>query len=206
MDPTNALTKVVFIPLLYLFPMMGNISTSLLTVGIFLFVSTSIANACSCIPPDPPKESLKRATAVFTGTVVNMDAPSGPMINSDSRITITFSSLQIWKGPDYKTLVLTTARSPASCGYPFQHKKEYLVYAYGKEDKLTTSICSRTRPIANAQEDFRDLGGGKSPTVSGANYTPRTFEPILTMSIIGIAIILMGIVAFVVRQHQEQDT
>lgn len=205
MAPADASIKIVLMPLLHLFPKMKNIFATLLTVGISLFTSASVANACSCIPPDPPKESLKRATAVFTGTVSDMDTPSGPMINSASRITITFSALQIWKGPDYKNLVLTTARNPASCGYPFQRNKEYLVYAYGKEDKLTTSICRRTRPIADAQEDLRDLGGGKSPTVSGSNYIPKTFDPILTMSMISIAIILMGIVAFVVRQHKEQD-
>ena len=60
------------------------------------------------------------------------------MISSADPVKVTFEVSKIWKGPDYKTLVVTTARDGASCGYPFKQDEEYIVYAYGEEDKFGT--------------------------------------------------------------------
>lgn len=182
---------------------MRKIILFLFIVGSLLVVNTAIVNACSCIQPAPPQESLEQSTAVFAGKVVDIDVPSGIVIRSTDPVKVTFEVSKIWKGPDYKTLVLTTARGGASCGYPFKQNEEYIVYTYGEEDKLSTGICSRTRLLASAQEDLQELGEGNLSTNSGSNYIPQTSNLIPIISIVGIAIVLIVIVALLVRKYKK---
>jgi|LGOV01.1.fsa_nt_gb hypothetical protein len=56
---------------------MSKIILSLFIVVSLLFVNTAIVNACSCVQPSPPKESLENSCAVFAGRVVDNDVPSG---------------------------------------------------------------------------------------------------------------------------------
>jgi hypothetical protein len=45
-----------------------------------------------------------------------------------------------------------------SCSYGFQEGKKYLVYAWKSEDgSLSTSVCSRTRALEQADKDVRYL-------------------------------------------------
>jgi len=182
---------------------MRKIILLLFIVGSLLVVNTAIVNACSCVQPAPPKESLEQSTAVFAGKVIDIDVPSGIIVSSADPVKVTFEVSKIWKGPDYETLVLTTARDGASCGYGFKENEEYIVYAYGEENKLSTGICSRTRLLANAQEDLQDLGVGDLPTNSGSNYVPQTSNFVLIASIAGIAIVLFAIIIFLIRKYKK---
>lgn len=132
----------------------------------------SVAFACSCIEPFPPKESLEKASAVFTGKVVSIDVPK-IMISSADPVKVTFEVSKIWKGFDYKILVITTARSEASCGYSFKQGEEYIVYTRGEENELNTGLCSRTKLIANAQEDIKELGEGRLPNIENSNLSNK---------------------------------
>ena len=182
---------------------MRKIVLLLFIIGSLLVVNTTIVSACSCILPAPPKESLEQSTAVFAGKVVDIDVPSGIVLSTADPVKVTFGVSKIWKGPDYKTLVLTTARSGGSCGYSFKENEDYIVYAYGEEDKLTTGICSRTKLLANAQEDLQELVEGNLPTKSGSNYMPQTSNLALIISTVGIAIILIAIVVLVIRKYKK---
>jgi len=122
-----------------------------------------------CFPFPSPQDSLERSTAVFTGKVINIDIANEIIISSADPVLVTFNVSEIWKGPDHKTLVVTTARYEASCGYSFEQGGEYIVYAYGEEDKLSIHMCLRTELIANAREDLQALGKGNIPTNSGSN-------------------------------------
>ena len=94
---------------------MRKIVILLFMVASLLLVNTAMVWACSCAKPLSPKESLEKSTAVFAGKVVDIDIPQIATSSLDP-VKITFKVSKIWKGPDYKTLVLTTARSGASCG------------------------------------------------------------------------------------------
>lgn len=168
----------------------------LFAVGSLLVVNTTTASACTCVFPAPPKDSLEKSTAVFVGKVVDIDVPSKMIFRSSDPVKVTLEVSKIWKGPDYKTLVLTTARDGASCGYSFKQDEEYVVYAYGEEDKLSTDICRRTKLLASAQEDLQELGEGKLPTNSGSSYIPQTFT-LTSIAFVGIVIVLIVIYAVI---------
>jgi len=54
-----------------------------------------------------------------------------------------------------KEIEIVTGLGGGDCGYDFQIGADYVVYAYkNTEGRLETSICSRTRPLADAAEDM----------------------------------------------------
>jgi len=53
-------------------------------------------------------------------------------------------------------VTITTYKDGAMCGYYFEVGKEYIVYAYGTKDDLSTNNCSRTTGISN-REDVKYL-------------------------------------------------
>lgn len=159
-------------------------------VGAALHTSAERASACSCAPPRPPFEALARADAVFSGEVVSMKEPRGWLSSSTDPITIEFKVSAVWKGDIHETVFIKTAWSSASCGYEFALGEQYLVYA--REGR--TSLCSRTKSIHAAIEDFAALGG---PTahLPGANRQ-GLFGPAPLYGVIGLAAIgLLGVTA-----------
>ena len=179
-------------------------------VGSLLIVNTAIVNACSCISPAPPKESLEQSTAVFVGKVIDIDVLSGIVVSSaHQNVTfetsnVTFEVSKIWKGPDYKNLVLTMAGQIATCSISFEENEEYIVYAYDEKGILETSPCSRTRLLSSAQDDLQELGLGNLPTNSGSNYVyvQQTSNFVLIVSLVGV-VVLIGIVVLFIRKYKK---
>jgi hypothetical protein len=120
------------------------------------------ASACSCVILETPAESFEPATAVFSGRVIAREEPTGSTIRSDDPVTITFQVYEVWKGPEQSVIEITTALTGPSCGYEFAVDQSYLVYAYGEEDDLQVSLCSRTNILASANEDIATLGESKA--------------------------------------------
>jgi hypothetical protein len=112
--------------------------------------------ACRCAPPPPPKKALESATAVFLGTVTNIDRASG------GSLQVTFKVATNFKGVKTEHVVVRTSASSASCGYGFTEGEVYLVYCTGEADKLSTNLCSRTREASRAAEDLKELGAGEA--------------------------------------------
>ncbi len=56
------------------------------------------------------------------------------------------------------------------CEYPFKVGERYLVYAYGDENELGTSTCTRTRKLKKAKEDLKALGEGRNPENGSVAY------------------------------------
>ena len=52
---------------------------------------------------------------------------------------------------------MTTCSNSACCGYEFRKGESYLVYAGGQPEALSASLCSRTRPLAQADDDIAVL-------------------------------------------------
>lgn len=130
----------------------------LFVIGSLFVINTSFVNACSCIL-QTPQEAFEQASAVFIGKVINIDF-SDEMFNISGDLkNVTFEVLEIWKGPNNETIVITTGMNEgiSSCTYPFENNEIYLVYAYEEENKLVTNICSRTKLLSDAKEDIEYL-------------------------------------------------
>jgi hypothetical protein len=135
----------------------------LVVPAVLLALIPQQVHACSCVVPGPPADALAKASAVFAGKIIAWQFPasSGSSMNS---MQITFDVEQVWKGRSFQTLTVYTVISGSTCSYSFLADREYLVYAYGGESRLQVSLCSRTKPLANAAEDLSALGEGEIPT------------------------------------------
>jgi len=174
----------------------------ILIIASFLLVNISTVFGCSCVLPKASSEALKEATAVFAGKVVGIDAPSGLVISSADPVKVTFNVSKVWKGPTYKTLVITTARNGASCGYSFKEGEDYVVYAYGKETELSTGLCSRTKLLSNAEEDLKELGYSVAPNSEGVK-SPVT-SSLIQISLFASGIILSLVVVLLINKKYRK--
>ncbi|MEH7226750.1 hypothetical protein V7112_23375 [Bacillus sp. JJ1566] len=134
----------------------------LIVIGLF----PRQASACSCAYPESVKDELNRKTAVFSGKVIDLvdENKFSYIQSSGDPIEVLFEVNESWKGINTSQVIISTARSGASCGYEFELNKEYLVYAYGEINQLETGFCERTALLSVASEDLALLGQGKEPT------------------------------------------
>lgn len=107
------------------------------------------ALACSCLEPPPPAEAMALATTVFVGTVVNHS-------EKGRQSTYEFAVSETFKGAVQEKMVVRSATDSATCGYNFTVGERYLVYAFGKDERLSTNLCTRTRS-ANGSEAEDEL-------------------------------------------------
>src|SRR5262249_12923184 len=148
------------------------VTTRLLLILISLLAFEGAVWACTCGGNDGPATARRSATAVFLGTAVErsprtrkeeVTISSGKNAGKKEVLefegySFTFEIGEAFKGIKGKSVKIATDADGGSCGYYFEVGKEYLVYAYGaSEDSLGTSICSRTRPVSNAQDDLAQL-------------------------------------------------
>ena len=151
--------------------------------GLWLFSGVGQVEACSCGPRPSPSGAYHSSTVVFSGKVVairGFDIPAWGTYSSADRGTIEFRVSTVWKGPAYETMSVTTRRDSASCGYPFEEGREYVVYAYAHgflEGPPTVSYCSRTRSFDQAQEDLKWLGEGLTSLSGTAAQLPPSMIP-----------------------------
>jgi hypothetical protein len=66
--------------------------------------------------------------------------------------------------------VATLTMDFSSCTFSFKVGQQYLVYAYNRSGKLTTTSCSRTRPLVDAADDLRHLSTMGDPANLGRIY------------------------------------
>ena len=116
-------------------------------------------------------EALERSAVVFAGRVVSLKLHERPgdVWSGADPVTVEFEVSRVWKGYDYQTMYLTTARSGATCGFTFVEGEDYLVYS---ANAATVSLCSRTGSMSEADEDLAALGEGRSPTAGAVGPTP----------------------------------
>lgn len=123
---------------------------------LFALVYSQAAFACSCAPPPPPAAALRQASAVFAGRVIAISPAAG------HRKRVVFRAEEIWKGASSPFISVSTWTDEAACGNSYSIGERWLVYANGG-NALTTSLCSRTTQIQNAQQDLQALGIGSTP-------------------------------------------
>ena len=80
-----------------------------------------------------------------------------PGAQLDARVRVEFQDAVPSRGVDGTSIAVFTSDNSASCGYAFTLGERYVVYASHSKDgaRIHTSICSRTRPLTEADEDVR---------------------------------------------------
>ena len=142
-------------------------------VALLLAVAPD-ADACSCIASGPPCESYFQTPVVFAGTVrsVTPTPRAAPQMIEDIRVE--FQDAIPFRGVQGTTQTVFTNSDGPACGYAFKPGERYVVYAYRSKPggPLSTSTCSRTRPIAEAVEDLEFFNSllrtAASPRVFGS--------------------------------------
>ena len=139
--------------------------------SLWFFGTATESHACSCGDPGSPSEELEWSAAVFAGKVVSIRDPDGPDVSdSENHLTIGFEVDTVWKGPAYEVMYVTTSPHESACGFAFVEGEEYIVYS---DDRSSTHLCSRTRPLSAAEEDLEALGGGGEPQSGTSAPTPQ---------------------------------
>ena len=177
-------------------PLAGAAAVALIALCLVVLLP-DCASACSCGGGAPFRVLAKGAdaSAVFSGEVMNIEGGLSTRIFGMSvpsrRVTLQVS--EVWKGPQTETLEVTTPRDGATCGYNFKEGQEYLVYAYGKEEPFEVDLCSRTKPLSDA--DLRVLGDGwSSGEDSVLSDTSGGFPRLDIMGMLGLAVAAVSLV------------
>jgi hypothetical protein len=106
-----------------------------------------------------PAQAYAEHDAVFEGRVLEVEAPDDP----SGPLRATLVVVQHWKGIEQERVVVTTPAVGSLCGVPFAPETSWLVYADREGGALSTGLCSRTRPVVEAEEDRAFLGAGVVP-------------------------------------------
>jgi hypothetical protein len=167
-----------------------------LIINFMLVVVPRTGYACSCAESPSVEEELKQKTAVFSGKVIKIEEKNKLIRSSADPVSVLFEVKHSWKGVNQSQVMVYTAMSSASCGYEFNLKTEYLVYAYGEENHLITSICDRTKPLLLANDDLAVLGEGTPPTLQVDLENPFSSISPFIWALIAVPFL---VIAFVVR-------
>ena len=144
---------------------------------VALVVFSGEARACSCVGTSPPCEAYWQAAAVFVGQVVEVPTTEEGGDGEDKYRqrggAYRFAVERPLRGVQDAYVEVFTGAGGGDCGYVFERGRRYMVYAYRDEKKgqLHTSICSRTRPVAEAVEDLNYIDGlSQGPPPGGTIY------------------------------------
>jgi hypothetical protein len=70
---------------------------------------------------------------------------------------VKFEVTRRWKGSQTGSIVVVTRLSGEACGFPFEEKKEYLVYVAPGPAKIETGICTGTKSVVGADLEMGQL-------------------------------------------------
>jgi hypothetical protein len=116
----------------------------LAAASVFVLASARDAAACDCINPGPPCRAVPSAAAVFVGKVDRISATG----------VVTFTVERGVRGIGGSSAISMAPRG-TNCDYTFTAGERYVVYAYRNQaGGLETSICSGTKPLAQARDDL----------------------------------------------------
>jgi len=137
-----------------------------LVVVLFVLLACDAVYACSCVPARPPCNYYGEATAIFLGRVVGSAERKSYIDEHGNKTvydvgTIRFLVQENYKGAPGYEVEIHSGTGGGDCGYWFLRNESYVVYAYKNADdnKLYTSICTRTNPVSEAAEDLEFLRG-----------------------------------------------
>lgn len=112
------------------------------------------AAACSCAV-STDQEAVDNADAVFTGTLIDRDAP-GLFFGSGGPARYVFAVDEVYEGEVTARQTVLTPPDGASCGFELSGAGPFLVFAFSDSEitsaagdgELHSHLCSGTRPLA----------------------------------------------------------
>lgn len=113
--------------------------------------------------------------------------------------SVLFEVTNTWKGVKQLQIIITTGQGGSDCGFDFEERHGYLVYAnestmFGAK-LLVSIICDRTNELSSSQEDLAILGEGQHPIeevdLSGKHEGKQLYIWISLLIAIGIAVIVI---------------
>ena len=122
-------------------------------------VAAEPAYACTCMAPATAAEALQKSSAVFRGRVVKIYRSFFDRvgITNTGSYRIEFNISKQWRGTAAKSTVVISRLTGEACGFPFEEKKEYLVYVVTEPKGIQTGICTGTKNIAEAEQEMKEL-------------------------------------------------
>jgi len=125
--------------------------------GSTLLTANETQAQCTCIPTYvdiTPRNEFNLAYAVFVGKVVAIKKSQRDK-NDNYVETTTFEVTKAWKQDVNSTV--TIVNEIHGCFNGFEKNEEWLIYAYKNQDGTlgTYCCCSRTRKLANADDDLK---------------------------------------------------
>lgn len=145
-----------------------------LAAVFFILFASSIALACSCVRSRPPCNYYGTTDAIFLGRVVGSAQRKTYVDENGNKTvydvgTIRFLVLENYKGAPGYEVEIHSGTGGGDCGYWFLRNETYVVYAYRNKETgaLSTSICTRTSHVSDAEEDLTYLRGLKNASADG---------------------------------------
>ena len=132
---------------------------------VFILISGT-AQGCSCAEHTPSCQGYWDASVVFAGVVTEISSRQAETRQGEGNYTraeaiIHFTAEKYYRDKLGAEVEVSTGLGGGDCGYPFRIGERYLVYAQidKERQKLTTSICMLTKPLAEAKEDLEYISG-----------------------------------------------
>lgn len=124
---------------------------------LLLLLTPAAGESCTCAPLGPPCQWVWESPLVFAGTVIELDHPEGTL----SAIRVRFRITEAFRGTEAGEIDIQLRGDTAGmCDPPFKLGESWLIYGHNPPQGgpgWTTSTCSRTRLLSQADEDLRYL-------------------------------------------------
>ncbi len=152
-------------------------------------LSSGSVSACSCAGLTDA-EAFAAADAVFSGRLVEVRMPGGPMTSSDDPARYVFEVDTVLKGAAFETQAVVSTRDGASCGLELQNGIDAVVFArtessYDLADgELDSSLCSGSRSGVAPE----GMGTPTDPTAGSSAI--GSFDDNSVAMIVGVVIVL----------------
>lgn len=154
------------------------------TILAIAFLTFNPGPSLRCPVSASPVEEMGKSSAVFTGKVISrnymkVEDESG-RLTGEERLVVKLEVKRVWKGEIKEQILMYTAQMRYSNGriffmsedFNFADHGHYLVYARGPADRLTTSGCTRTRELSQANDDLQELGDSYAPATEQPHVIP----------------------------------
>jgi hypothetical protein len=155
---------------------MGRTGVLLLAIVVALApFNVRSAFACTCTELPSVCEAYNEADVVFAGLALEVRVVSLPIGNGPDTYEqklVRFNAEEAFRGVEGGEVDVYTGVNEAMCGNNFVAGERYLVYCYRDADTghVSTNICTRTAPVAAADEDLEFLR-----SLSDADTTGRVY-------------------------------
>lgn len=148
-----------------------------------IIIKTS-AFACDCDGTSSFETEFKNSDEFFVGQVISIKPYKGQKKQKlFAEFIVEFKIDKIYKGTATENIKVITSVAIASCGYPFEKGKTYLVYSFINHNAYHVTYCSRTKGLNEAKQDIDKLNNlDKAGTEMDTNKSIYSSNPLKATS------------------------